>query len=70
MPKNTKKRPVKMASHTANRNGAKPAPNRRKRRKPLSQMTLEELTVPGFQLAYDERQQELNGQVNGQQVHA
>jgi hypothetical protein len=60
MPKNLAKQPAKTARRASNgkpENRAKRALNRKKRHKPFGQMTLEELTLFGFQLAYEQHQQ-------------
>lgn len=71
MPKNTTETSVITSQHTANgkpANGAK----RKLRHKPFDQMTLEELTLFGFQLAYEQHQQQLSeqaGEQTDEQVH-
>ncbi|MGH9802033.1 MAG: hypothetical protein ACRD82_16850 [Blastocatellia bacterium] len=72
MPKTTTKQPVIAVERTENgkpKNGSKPALSRRKKHKPFDQMTLEELTLFGFQLAHEQHQQKLSEQEDDS-VHA
>lgn len=72
MPKTTNKHSVKTLNQAANgqpENGAKPKRPRRKKHKPFDEMTLEELTIYGFQLAYDSHQRRLREQQQDDTVH-
>lgn len=73
MPKIATKQPTKPAKHATNeqsKNGVKPARKRRQKHKPFDEMTLEELTVYAFQLAYERHQRELRAQQKNGPVHA
>ena len=72
MPKAPAKQQTKPAPHAAKRKPEEAAPralNGVKKHKPFNQMTLEELTLFGFQLAYEQHQQKLSEQADGS-VHA
>ena len=72
MPKTTTKKLTTIGKHAANGKPAKRtkrASARKPQHKPLDQMTLEELTLFGFQLAYEQHQQQLSKQAD-EQVHA